>query len=255
VQSIVVRLEVFVGNIGEKLRSIRVRWGLSLSEVKERSEKLAKVWGNNSYGISGSWLARLERGKHEMTVPKLITLSAIYNEPVEQLLREFQPKLTSSGIDICQELPGPNTTQLLTGGQLYARARQLIPEGFSSASIPEDTMLLAREDELTSSPYRWAIIGRRDRTLAPMIQPGSIVKIDIQKKAILSRKDWTNEFNRPIYLLLTPRGYVCGFCELAERGILTVVTHSLSGEPFRHWYKTEVDVFGRAVAVAMRLTA
>jgi transcriptional regulator with XRE-family HTH domain len=256
VQSIVVFLEVFVGNIGEKLRSIRVRWGLSLREVKERSEKLAKDWGNNSYGISGSWLARLERGKHEMTVPKLITLSTIYSEPAEELLREYQPELTSSGIDICKELTGPNTTQVLTGGQLYAQARQLIPDDFSSNSIPEHTMLLPREDELASSPYRRAIIGRRDRTLAPMIQPGSIVKIDIQKKAILSRKDWTNEFNRPIYLLLTPRGFVCGWCELAEGGMLTVVTHSLSGKPFQHWkYKTEVDVYGRAVAVVMRLTA
>jgi hypothetical protein len=82
------------------------------------------------------------------------------------------------------------------------------------------------------------------------------VKIDIQKKAILSRKDWTNEFDRPIYLILTPRGFVCGWCELTEGGLLTVVTHSLSGKPLQHWkYKTEVDVYGRAVAVSMRLTA
>jgi len=249
-------MEVFVGNFGEKLRNIRVRWGLSLREVKERSEKLAKNWGNNSYEISGSWLARLENGNHEMTVPKLITLSTIYSESAEELLREFQPKMGSSGIDLCQELSGPNTTQLLTGGQLYAQARLLLPDDFSSASIPEDTSLLPPEDEPTSSPYRWVIIGRKDRTLAPMIQPGSIVKIDIQKKAILSRKDWTNEFDRPIYLILTPRGFVCGWCELAEGGLLTVVTHSLSGKPLQHWkYKTEVDVYGRAVAVSMRLTA
>jgi transcriptional regulator with XRE-family HTH domain len=245
-----------VANIGEKLRTIRVRWGLSLREVKERSEKLAKEWGSESYGISGSWLARLERGKHEMTVPKLITLSAIYSEPAEELLREFQPKPTSSGVCLSEELRGPNTTQLVTGGPLDVQARQLIPDGFASTFIPEQTTLLPLEDELAASPYRRAIIGRRDRTLAPMIQPGSIVKIDIQKKAILSRKDWTNEFDRPIYLLLTRDGYVCGYCELAEGGMLTIVTHSLSGQPFQHWkYKKEVDVIGRAVAVVMRLPA
>jgi transcriptional regulator with XRE-family HTH domain len=245
-----------VANIGEKLRMIRVRWGLSLREVKERSERLAKDWGNDSYGISGSWLARLERGKHEMTVPKLITLSTIYSEPAEELLREFQPKLTSRGIAMGQEIPGPNTTQLVTGGQLDVQARQLLPDGFSSSPIPENTMLLPPEDGLTSGPYRRAIIGRRDRTLAPMIRPGSIVKIDIQRKAIPSRKEWTNEFDRPIFLLLTRSGYICGWCELAEGGMLTVVTHSLSGEPFQHWkYKKEVEVIGRAVAVVMRLTA
>jgi transcriptional regulator with XRE-family HTH domain len=242
--------------IGTRLRAIRVRWGLSLREVMERSEKLAQHWGNDSYEISGSWLARLERGKHEMTVPKLITLSTIYSEPAELLLREFQPKLTTPGIGMSHVLPGPNSTQLVTGGQLDLQARQLIPDSFSSTPIPENTMLLPPEGGLTSSPYRRAIIGRQDRTLAPMIQPGSIVKVDIQKKAILSRKDWTNEFDRPIYLLLTRNGYVCGWCELDERGMLTVVTHSLSGEPFQHWkYKKEVEVIGRAVAVVMRLVA
>lgn len=243
-------------NIGEKLRSIRVRWGLSLREVKERSHRLAKDWGNDAYGISGSWLARLERGKHEMTVSKLITLSTIYSEPAEELLREFQPKMPSQGMALGQEIHGPNTTQLVTGGQLDLRARQLIPDSFSSSPIPEDTMLLPPEDELPGSPYRRAIIGRRDRTLAPMIRPGSIIKIDIQRKAIPSRKEWTNEFDRPVFLLLTRNGYICGWCELAEGGMLTIVTHNLSGQPFQHWkYKKEVEVIGRAVAVVMRLTA
>ena len=242
-------------NIGEKLRAIRVRWGLSLREVNEQSTKLAKDWGSKSYYISGSFLGRLERGKHEMTVPKLIALSTIYSQPPEQLLREFHPSMANTGPGTAPELPGPNTTQLVTGGVLEVQARQLIPDDFTSVAIPEETTLLPAEEGLASTPFRRAIIGRRDRTLAPMIRPGSVVKIDIQKKAILSRKEWTNEFDRPIYLLLTRDGYVCGWCELNDNGILTIVTHSLSGEPFQHWRKKDVDVIGRAVAVALRLTA
>jgi transcriptional regulator with XRE-family HTH domain len=242
-------------NIGEKLRAIRELWGLSLREVNEQSTKLATDWGSKSYHISGSFLGRLERGKHEMTVPKLITLSTIYSQPPELLLREFQPAMANPGSGIAPHLPGPNTTQLVNGGVLEVQARQLIPDDFTSVPVPEETTLLPPEEGLTSSSYRRVIIGRRDRTLAPMIPPGSVVKIDIQKKAILPRKDWTNEYDRPIYLLLTRDGYVCGWCDLNDSGILTIVTHSLSGVPFKHWKKKEVDVIGRAVAVALRLTA
>ncbi len=197
----------------------------------------------------------MERGKHDITVRKLFSLSTIYSEPPELLLREFQPTTTTPGTAIAPELPGPNTTQLVNGGVLEMQARQLIPDDFTTAPIPENTTLIPAEGSLPSSPFRRAIIGRRDRTLAPMIPPGSIVKIDIQKKAILPRKDWTNEFDRPIYLLLTHEGYVCGWCELTDNGILTIVTLSLSGEPFQHWKRKDVDVIGRAVAVALRLTA
>jgi transcriptional regulator with XRE-family HTH domain len=244
-----------VGDMGEKLRKIRLRWGLSLREVKERSEKLAKDWGSDSYGISGSWLARLERGKHEMTVPKLITLSTIYCEPAEELLREFQPKVTSQGVAIGPDITGPNTPQLVTGEQLDQQALQLIPDGFNSSPIPENTMLLPQEDRFSPNNYRNAIIGHRDRTLAPMIRPGSIVKIDIQRKAIPYRKEWKNEFERPIYLLLTRTGYACGWCELAEGGMLTLVTHPLSGEPYQHWkHKREVEVIGKAVAIYVTIS-
>jgi len=41
---------------------------------------LAEEWGSEAYKISASWLAKLEHGKHEMTVPKLITLATIYSE-------------------------------------------------------------------------------------------------------------------------------------------------------------------------------
>jgi hypothetical protein len=118
-------------------------------------------------------------------------------------------------------------------------------------------MLLPLENSMVSTPYRRAIIGRRDKTLDPMIRPGSILKIDTQKRAIASRKEWTNEFDRPIYLLQTHKGFVCGWCELDKEGLwLTLVTHSLSHEPCQRWrYRKEVEVIGRAVAVSMRLTA
>lgn len=241
-----------MGGVGSTLRLIRSEWGLSLREVQVRSARLAQEWGDPSYQISGSWLARVERGRHELTVPKLISLAAIYHKPPEELLRQCRPGKASPLYP--DPLPGPNTTLLLTEGLLVEQARYLLPDSFASDPLPEETTLLPLEDSSLPSPYRRAIIGRRDRSLEPMIRAGSILKIDTQKRAIASRKDWTNEFDRPIYFLLTRTGYVCGWCELdKDAAWLTLVTHLLSHAPSQRWrYRKEVEVIGRVVAVAMR---
>jgi transcriptional regulator with XRE-family HTH domain len=253
--SAVVLWEIMVARIGEMLREARIQWGLSLRDVKDRSHALAQQWGSRSYEVSFSWLSKLESGEHEMTLPKLISLATIYSKPPEELFRRCLPEPARSQAPY--HLVGPNTTVLVTGGPLEQQARHLLPDSFTSDPLPEDTMLLPLEDSMVSTPYRRAIIGRRDRTLDPMIRPGSILKIDTQKRAIASRKEWTNEFDRPIYLLQTHRGFVCGWCELDKEGLwLTLVTHSLSHEPCQRWrYRKEVEVIGRAVAVSMRLTA
>ena len=48
--------------IGEILRSLRLESGLSLRGVKDRSKRLAALWGDRSYEVSASWLAKLEAG-------------------------------------------------------------------------------------------------------------------------------------------------------------------------------------------------
>ncbi|MGD0443883.1 MAG: helix-turn-helix transcriptional regulator [Edaphobacter sp.] len=241
--------------IGTRLRAIRRQWGLSLREVEERSISLGQKWGDESYQISASFLARVERGKHELTIPKLISLATIYNQPPQDLLRQCRPE--EVGPPQNHELPGPNTTLLLAKGPLDEQARYLLPDTFTTDLPPEVTTLLPAEDGATSSQYRRAVIGRRDRTLDPMIRAGSILKIDTQKRSIASRKEWTNEFDRPIYFLLTHSGYVCGWCELDKDSIwLTLVTHPLSHAHSERWrYRKEVEVIGRVVAGAMRFTA
>jgi hypothetical protein len=88
-----------------------------------------------------------------------------------------------------------------------------------------------------------------------MIPAGSIVQIDTQKRAILSRKDWKHEFQRPIYFLMTREGYVCGWCELDKSSDwLTLIPHPLSPASSRRWrYRKEIENLGRVVVVAIRL--
>jgi transcriptional regulator with XRE-family HTH domain len=241
-----------MAGIGERLRTIRRQWQLSLREVEERSLLLAKERGNQSFQVSASWLDRLEREEHELTVNKLVALSEIYNVPTENLLRSMHPQERQPLI--LRPLSSPNATLLLTEGPLETQARYLLPDA-PVHQTPEETTLLAPEDGQLPTPYRRGIIGKRDFTLDPMIPAGSIIHIDTQKRAISTRKDWTHEFQRPIYFLMTRDSYVCGWCELDKTSDwLTVIPHPLSPASSRRWrYRSEIETLGRVIVVAIRL--
>jgi transcriptional regulator with XRE-family HTH domain len=237
--------------IGARLRAIRKGWQLSLREVEQRSLRYAQEHGSQSHQISASWLVRLEREEHELTVSKLIALASIYNIPAEQLLQSISPVRPHP---IFTELSSPNATMLLTEGPLDEQAKYLIPDTLCIGQLSEESSLLA-PDGGVQTPYRRGIIGKRDRTLEPMVPPGSIVHIDTQKRAISLGKNWKHEFQRPVYFLMTGDAYVCGWCELDKNSEwLTLVPHPLSPASSRRWkYRTEIENLGRVVAVAIRL--
>jgi transcriptional regulator with XRE-family HTH domain len=241
-----------VESIGSRLRAIRRQRQLSLREVEQRSLAFAQQHGDPSYQVSASWLNRLEREQHELTVNRLIALAAIYGIPAEQLLRSVHPAQTQTQMP--WDFSIPNATILLGSGPLDEQARRLLPD-FPNQPLDETT-LLPSEGGLFSPPYRRGIIGKRDRTLDPMIPPGSVVHIDPQKRAISTRKDWTHEFHRPIYFLMTREAYICGWCELdRESDWLTVIPHPLSPASSRRWkYRTEIESVGRVTSVAFPLT-
>jgi transcriptional regulator with XRE-family HTH domain len=240
--------------IGAKLRAIRNQWGLSLLDVEERSSRLAREWGP-SYQISASWLGRVEREDHELSATKVLVLAAIYNIPSGEMLGYCQPE--NGGLLRFNQRAGPNATLLLAEGPLGEHARDLLPDGFSTDPVPEETALLPLAAGLETSPYRRGIIGQRDQMLDPMIRGGSIVLIDLQKTSIISRKHLSHEFDRPIYFLLTRSGYVCGWCELDKESVwLTLIPHPFSrARSQRFKFHEEIDVIGQVVAVFMRLVA
>jgi transcriptional regulator with XRE-family HTH domain len=241
--------------IGSKLRSVRVTRQLTLREVEERTSRLAQQWGNSAYRISASWLARVENENGGLSAMKLIVLAAVYDLSAQQLLGLY-PSVTSNLADV-DEVATPNSTLLLSDGRLGEHAKEWLPDTLVSNPPPEDTTLLPSSSSSLPDHYRRGIIGQRDRTMEPMVPPGSIVLIDIQKRAIARRKDWNNEFDRPIYFLVTRTGYVSGFCELDRNSEwLTLIPHLLSHESSRRWrYKKEIEVIGTVTAVFSRRTA
>ena len=239
-------------DVGAKLRAVRQKWGLTLREVEERSASLAEKWGKDSFRISASWLDRVEREGRGLSFPKFIVLAVIYSISPEQLLA-FCP--SPAGESQSSEYPSsPNTTLLLTDGPLEDHARRWLPESIAVDAVPDDTTLLSPESHLPSH-FRRGIIGRLDKTLDPMIRPGSIVLINTQRRAIAHRREWTNEFDRPIYFLLTRSGYICGWCDLDQDSRwLTLAPHPLSYVTPQRWrYRKEVEVIGRVAAVLLRL--
>jgi transcriptional regulator with XRE-family HTH domain len=238
--------------IGGKLRATRLAWKLTLREVEERSLRLAQQWGNPAYRISASWLDRVERENRGLSATKLIVLASIYSLGAEHLLGLMPP--TTAAADPLEEVSVPNAT-LLAEGPLEDHAKVWLPNTLVTDPPPETTTLLAPLQGLPAH-YRRGIIGREDRTLEPMIRPGSIVLIDTQKRTIAGRREWNHEFDRPIYFLLTRNGYVSGFCELdKESEWLTVIPHALSFEQNRRWrFRKEIEVVGTVVAAFVRRT-
>ena len=239
--------------LGALLRSIRTEWGLSLREVKDRTELLAKLWGSPRYAASFSHLAKLEAGQHEMRVSTLVSLSHIYSKRPETLVDACLPPQSHS--PVFDPLQDPNSSILITEGRLYERAERLLPLNGLSPNIPESTILIPGDLDFQRNRYRKAMVGRKDRYLYPMIRPGAIITVDTHQRAIASHKEWTNEFDRPIYLLYTRNGYVCGWCQLTEGGTrLNVVSHLMAKlDVLPLAYGKDVEVVGRVVAVAMSL--
>lgn len=245
-----------MGGIGNNLREARMQWQLTLREVEERSSRIAQRWENPAYRISASWLDRVERENRGLSATKLIVLAVIYGLSAEQMIALCPASHGNNSLEALKDISIPNNTLLLENGQLERQARQWLPDTLVTEAPPETTTLLPAVPGALPTHYRRGIIGKRDRTLDPMIRAGSIVLIDTQKRAIASRREWTHEFDRPVYFLIAHTGYVAGFCELdKDAEWLTLVPHPLSYESSRRWrFRKEIEVVGTVAAFFSRRT-
>jgi transcriptional regulator with XRE-family HTH domain len=245
------------------MRELRTRLGITVREVGDFSRRIAEAEGNEEFCISIAWLAQVENQPQSTpSIYKLYSLSVVYRVKFTDLLAVF-------GIDL-EKIAKYHALAPLSGTHLAELAVYdndhpvAFPVRFDPGFNVEMTNLLSRMVEiwgevpialiqhldLRRSLYGY--IGLDDRTLYPILKPGSFVQID-NKQVKVQKPPWRTEFDRPSYFVELRNGYVCSWCELHGNNLL-LVPHPLSGCQIRQYsFPHEAEIIGRVTAVAMRL--
>lgn len=248
---------------GIRLKQLRERLGFTLREVQELTEKLADQKHNEDFFVSRGWLNNIENGIYTPSFFKLYALAAVYGVHWSSLFTMFGCNLRDFGRD--QAMFAPRKTQLVTD----------VTSGDDTVVIPiksrtdvglDRTNLLSRLAEIWGEiPVRliqhldlkngvYGFVGMRDRTMYPIIRPGSIVQIDQSQRKVVQSK-WEDEDDRPIYFVELRGDFLCSWCEMRD-GYLSAVPHPKSKCQVRRFaYPREADIVGRVIGVTMRLVA
>src|SRR5258708_6374258 len=122
-------------------------------------------------------------------------------------------------------------------------------ERFGAPNLPEDDAIRAMPErgfeEIPDGDR-----GEPDRTLSPLLRPGTFVEIDVtQRKVQPAPPESEGSFDRPIYFVELREGFACGWCEIrGDR--LFLLAHPNSGVPTRQFaYPQEAEIVGRVTGI------
>jgi transcriptional regulator with XRE-family HTH domain len=246
---------------GAKLKQLREQCGLTLREVEKRSRRLARRKLNPDFIVSRGWLGNVENGTFTPSFFKLYALAAVYDMQLSDMFLLFGCDMRDFGRDRAMFA---RKTRLTAD---YGRPEEdtvVVPLRSRVDLHLDRTNLLSRLAEIWGEiPIRliqhldlrkgvYGIVGMSDRTMYPIIRPGSIVQIDQKQNRVLPTK-WENEHDRPIFFLELRGEYLCSWCELRE-GYLSAVPHPLSKcEVRRFAYPRDAEIVGRVTGITMRL--
>jgi len=246
---------------GLRLKRIRERLGLTLREVEARSRRLGRKKQNADYIISRGWLNNIENGTYHPSLCKLYSLGAIYNVHWSSIFSFFGCNVSDFGRD--QAMFTPSKTQLDSRSS-DTDDRIVVPMKLRRQFKLDRTNLLARLGKIWGEiPIRliqhldlrngvYGFVGMADRTMFPIIRPGSIVQIDQNQRKVMQAK-WEDEDDRPIYFVELRGEFICSWCEMGD-GYLSAVPHPKSKCQVRRFaYPREAEIVGRVIGVTMRL--
>jgi hypothetical protein len=105
---------------------------------------------------------------------------------------------------------------------------------------------------LTKKCYSYAYVGTEDYTMHPLLPPGSFIQVDESRNKPAAHT-WTNEYERPIYLVETRDGLCVSWCDLHDN-YLVLQPHALSPAAVRIYrYPQEAQVIGQVVGISTRV--
>ena len=191
------------GSLAERLRVLRARQGLSLTEASKRA------------GITRDTLSDLERGKRHAYMPTLAKIAQGYGVPVEDLLEEPVPKAVAP-----QGSGQPERKDPLSGWISHALTEGDFAQEFERAKGSQELA-----DELHRKTI--AEVTERNQTVATLrqqgVQPAEILKA--QRDLTVARARLT-----AAAFLSTDRGLGRDVSHRDPRTIVARVIHTQSGE-------------------------
>ncbi len=247
---------------GQRLRQIRERLNLTLRAVEEASLEISESEGSSDYVVSTGRLNQIENDGSLPSIYKLYSLAVVYRLGIEEILGFY-------GIDLSKmdthRLRAQQTRTHRFTVELGDPARPIrFPVRFDPGFRPGETVFLSRIIQewgeipvgmlasLDLKRYLYGYIGLEDRTMSPLLRPGSIVQIDESRRRVVNQ-GWATEFDRPIYFLELRYSYECCWCYLRGRE-LTLVPHPMSNlGPRTIRTPDDGEVLGQVVGVAMRI--
>ncbi len=246
---------------GQKLKRVRERLKLRYRDVEEASAKIAKRHNNDEFAIALSRLADIENKGTVPSIYRLYSLCAIYRLDLSEVLEWYGVKLASMPADA-------SATEIerthVVGIGVDPHGEAILPLSLDPGIDVRRTTFISRFIQrwgklplmlmsgLDLKAHRYAYVGTDDWTMDPLIPPGSLVLVD-ESRARVAPGGWTDEWDRPVYLVEHREGYMVGWCYL-DTGRLTVAGHPSSPVAPRVFaYPSEADVIGQVVGVVMHL--
>src|ERR1039458_2032303 len=210
---------------GEKLKQVRERLKLTYRDVVEASQVIARRRSSDDFLIALSRLADIENKGTVPTIYRLYSLCAIYRLELREVLGWYGVPLDDLPSDaLAIRLDETHAIGFSADGPVT------VPQPLDrEADMNQTTFLSHLLRRWGKTPlnflggldirhYRYGLIGLEDWSMAPVIQPGSLVLID-QNRRRITRGGWTSQYDRPIYFLEYRGGYRCGWWGWAPRGV------------------------------------
>lgn len=218
---------------GQELKTLRNRRNITGREVEQASRRIAGAKGDKRFCISNGWLAQLENGISEPSIPKLFSLSVIYRTNFLDLLRLYNVDVEDK--EKYETIANPYLTQLVSH-----------PDEHALAEVPTAQTTQPAGADHSSPHIIYAHLGLADFAMYPMIRPGALLKIDTSQNKVQTN-GWHNEYERPIYFIELRQAYACGWCELQSDSLLIIPHHSSPSSVRRFTYPREAEIFGRVI--------
>lgn len=250
---------------GQLLRELRESLDLSLRDVERASYVVAEHFHNPEFILVLSRLSDIESKGVTPSLHRLCSLAFIYRLSIQRMLAFYAIDFEREASALAGKLPNPGAHNGKTGIIASALPTRIdIPLLEPAFDVIETSPVKRFIEEWGSLPishlrhlatdeFLYVHIGTEDRMMYPLLRPGCFVQVD-QKLTKIKSSGWTNDYDRPIYLIETREGYACCWCSQPRRDQLILQPHPHSTVPPRVLkHPEEAEVIGTVVGIAMRL--